>query len=84
MVVEQEVGYLARHSFVAVHLHLVGLGPVRTTITNIPHCSLYLTSSVTKGINKDSRQDHSNECLTDSDYILTILSNCEVVCSVKQ
>ena len=26
MVVGQEVGYLARYSFVAVHLHLVGLG----------------------------------------------------------
>ncbi len=30
------MGYLARHSFVAVHLHLVGLGPVRATITSIP------------------------------------------------
>ena len=27
MVVEQEVGHLARYSFVAVLLHLVGLGP---------------------------------------------------------
>jgi len=36
MVVEQEVGHLARYSFVAVHLHLVGLGPFWTTcICNI-------------------------------------------------
>ena len=27
MVVEQEVGNLARHPIVAIHLHLVGLGP---------------------------------------------------------
>ena len=32
MVMEQEVGHLARHSFMAVYLHLVGLGPVRTTL----------------------------------------------------
>ena len=37
MVVEQEVGNLARHPFVAVLLHLVGLGPVRTTIAYTPH-----------------------------------------------
>ena len=46
MVVEQEVGNLARYSFVANHFHLVGLGPVRPTITNIPHHSLYLSSPV--------------------------------------
>ncbi len=36
MVVGQEVGNLAHYSFVAVLLHLVGLGPVRTAITSIP------------------------------------------------
>ncbi|MCS5599871.1 MAG: hypothetical protein VX977_10745 [Pseudomonadota bacterium] len=35
LVVEQEVGHLARYSFVAVLLHLVGLGPVRATVTYI-------------------------------------------------
>ena len=63
MVVEQEMGNLARYSFMAIHLHLVGLGPVRATITYVTHSSLYLSSPVVKGINKNSRQDHSNECL---------------------
>ena len=31
------MGDLARYSFVAVLLHLVGLGPVRATITDAPH-----------------------------------------------
>ena len=31
MVVEQEMGNMARYSFVANHLHLVGLGPVPST-----------------------------------------------------
>ena len=47
MVVEQEVGNLARYTFVAVLLHLVGLGPVRTTITNAPHSFSKLATAVT-------------------------------------
>ena len=46
MVVEQEVGNLARYSFVANHFHLVGLGPVRPTITNISYHSQHLSSPV--------------------------------------
>ena len=46
MVVEQEVGNLASYSFVANHLHLVGLGPVRPTVTYISHSSLYLCRAV--------------------------------------
>ena len=40
MGVEQEVGHLARYSFVANHLHLVGLGPFWTT------CICYISTMV--------------------------------------